>query len=175
MQIGRIFKDRSLKTTDRTEYLSTLVLDNIITTDIVIAFAKTAKDKDKATCLESLELVTKTRPEIINEEHLDFVIDCLSDKKDHVKWESARVIGNTIHLFPGKIPMVISKLLNNTAPDEVTVVRWSTAFAIAQILKLETDINSELMPAIEMVAASEEKSSIKKIYLEFLDKEMAVS
>lgn len=168
MRIGQIFRDKSLNPIERTEYLSTLVLDHIITIDTLLKYAATAKDADKATCLDALEVITKSHPGAIDEHHFMFVVRGLTSASAHVKWESARVIANTIHLFPSKIKLVVPLLLDNTVPTQGTVVRWSTAFALTEILKLGTAINKELIPAIETVAANEEKGNISKIYTDYL-------
>lgn len=169
MQLEQIFKDKSLKPKERTEQLSKLILERIITIEDLTLFARSAKDPVKATCIESLEFATKADPGIITSDALSFVINCLREKAPRVKWESAKVIGNSIHLFPGKIDTAVKKLLDNTE-DPGTVVRWSAAFALSQILKLKTGINDQLIPAIESIIEREEKNSIKKIYLAALKK-----
>lgn len=99
-----------------------------------------------------------------NEKVLLFVTDTLLEKAPRVKWESAKVIGNIAHLFPAKLDRAISNLLSNSE-HEGTVVRWSTAYALGEILKLKTKYNKQLQPAIEAICEREEKNSIKKIYL----------
>ena len=59
---------------------------------------------------------------------------------------------------------VYRDLLENTE-HEGTVVRWSCAYALGEILKLKTKNNTELLPAIKAISEREEKNSIKKIYL----------
>jgi len=49
-------------------------------------------------------------------------------------------------------------------------VRWSAAFALGEIVKLKTRYNKTLVPAIEAICNSEEKNSIKKIYLDAVKK-----
>ena len=169
MQPEQLFIDKSLKPKERTEQLSKLVSGHIISIEELILFAGNAKDPVKATCIECLEFATKTNPGIITSDALSFVINCLAEKAPRVKWESARVIGNSIHLFPGKIDAAVKKLLDNTE-DQGTVVRWSAAFALSQILKLKTRINDQLIPAVQAITEHEEKNSIKKIYLAALKK-----
>ncbi len=169
MQIELLFKDKSFKPKERTEQLSRLIEQQKIGVDELVAFAKLAKEPVKAGCIESLEHVTKTHPEHMTSTALSFVIDSLAAKAPRVKWESARVIGNCIHLFPANIPGAVTKLLDNTE-HEGTVVRWSAAFALSQILLLKTGINSQLVSAAEAIVAREEKNSIKKIYLAALKK-----
>jgi len=167
--LEQLFNNKSLKPKERTEQLSKLISEHTINISDLIKFANTAKDPVKATCIESLEFATKLNTGIINEQELKWVIGCLADKAPRIKWESAKVTGNVIHLFPTQISSAVKKLLDNSE-SEGTVVRWSAAFALSQILKLKTDINKDLIPAIETIITNEEKNSIRKIYLDGLKK-----
>jgi HEAT repeat protein len=93
----------------------------------------------------------------------NFAIFSLTDKAPRVKWESARVIANTAHLFPDELTGAIVNLLANTE-HKGTVVRWSAAQALSKIVSLNTTHNSQLVPALKTVSAMEEKPSIQKIY-----------
>ena len=54
----------------------------------------------------------------------------------------------------------IKNLLVNTE-YEGTVVRWAAAFALGEIIKLNTKINKELIPAIKVIADNETDNAIK--------------
>jgi HEAT repeat protein len=84
-------------------------------------------------------------------------------KAPRVKWESAKVIGNSAHLFSDDLEEAIKNLLTNTE-DKGTVVRWSAAFALGEIVKIKTNYQIDLIKAIEVIIDREEKNSIKKIY-----------
>lgn len=144
--------------------MSNWLIENKISADKLIAFAETAKDPAKATCIEALEYATKQNPLIANKNCFQFVTQALTSKTPRVKWESARVIGNTAHLFQNELGKAIKNLLINTE-HEGTVVRWSAAFALGEILKLKSKCNKDLLPAMEAICSREEKQSIKKIYL----------
>ncbi len=169
MKISELLNDKSLKPKLKTETLSKCLLDSKISTDELIAFAQTAKDSPKATCIEALEFATKQTPAIANEKCLLFVTRSLTEKAPRVKWESAKVIGNIAHLHPAKLDKAIDNLLTNSEHSG-TVIRWSAAFALGEILKLNTSLNKELLPALETICNREEKNSIKKIYLDALKK-----
>ena len=169
MKIEELLNDKSLKPKVKTETLSKWVADKKISTEDLIAFAQTAKDSPKATCIEALEFATKTNPSIANENCLKFVTQTLTEKAPRVKWESAKTVGNIAALFPTKLDKAISNLLTNSE-HEGTVVRWSAAFALGEILKLNTKLNKELLPDIESIIKREEKNSIKKIYLDAIKK-----
>lgn len=169
MDIATLLNDKGLKPKVKTETLSGWLLDSKISADNLTTFAETAKDPAKATCIEALEFATKQKPTIANNDTFQFVSQTLTAKAPRVKWESAKVIGNTAHLFRDKLDEAIKNLLDNSE-HEGTVVRWSAAFALGQILKLKTKHNRDLLPAIETICKREEKNSIKKIYLDAIKK-----
>lgn len=172
MNFKEIFDDKSLKSKQKTEFISKFLLDNSSKIDELIEFARISKDPVKATCIEAIEYATKSKPEIANLNCLNFVSKTLTEKAPRVKWESAKVIGNIAHLFPKKLDEAIKNLLYNTEHIG-TVVRWSAAFALGEIVKIKTILNKELIPAIESICLREEKNSIKKIYLDALKKIIA--
>lgn len=100
---------------------------------------------------------------------LEFVTQNLTSKAPRIKWEFARTIGNIAHLFPKNLKPAINNLLLNTSHPG-TVVRWSAAFALGQIVKLNSSENSYLLPNIREIEEKEEKNSIRKIYLDALKK-----
>ena len=164
MQVSEIINDKSLKAKQKTEILGKCLVDNRIKMQDIIEFALTAKESAQATCIEALEFATRQNPDIANKQVLQFVSQTLTAKAPRVKWESAKVIANTAHLFTDILKDAIKNLLLNSE-HEGTVVRWSAAFALAEILKLNTKYNKDLLPAIETIMNREEKNSIKKIYL----------
>jgi len=169
MEIIEILSDKLIKPNEKTGMLSRLLSDKTILIDQLVKIAGTAREADKATCIEAIEHVSLKMPEIVNADTFDFVIRSLSEKAPRVKWESARVIGNTAFLFPGKVDKAIKNLLDNSEHPG-TVVRWSAAFALGQILKLKLPVNEDLVPAIKAIAGREEKNSIRKIYEDALKK-----
>ncbi len=148
-----------------------MLLDNSYAINNLIEFAKTTKDSSKASCIEAIEYATKTNPEIATIECLNFVAASLKEKAPRVKWESARVIGNIAHRFPEKLDIAINNLIINSKHNG-TVVRWSSAYALGQIIKTKNENTKYLIPIIETLCVSEEKNSIKKIYSDALKKTM---
>lgn len=167
MNLTDLFASKDLKSKAKTEIVSSWLLDNTINADELTAFADGAKDPVKATCIEALEYATQKNPALATPKTFQFVTQLLADKAPRVKWESARVIGNTAHLFTDDLEEAINFLLINSE-HEGTVVRWSAAFALGEILKLKTKHNALLIDAVESIINREEKNSIKKIYLEAL-------
>jgi hypothetical protein len=133
----------------------------------LLAFAKTGKDPIKATCIEAIEFVTQKDPKLLDAAGFNFIVECLGDKAPRIKWESAKVIANTCHLFSAKLDKAIAGLLVNSE-HEGTVVRWSAATALGKIVVLKTKHQVELAKTMKAIMDREEKNSIKKIYGESL-------
>ncbi|ASS49135.1 MAG: hypothetical protein A3D31_04595 [Candidatus Fluviicola riflensis] len=169
MNLEELLKDKLTKSKEKTETLSTWLLNAALKTNDLIEFAKNRKDPDKATCIEALEFATKQQPTLMTTDAFVFVTTTLTAKAPRVKWESAKVIGNTAALFPDQLDESIRNLLDNSE-HEGTVVRWSAAYALGEIIKLKTPHNHELIPAVEAICNREEKNSIRKIYLDALKK-----
>jgi HEAT repeat protein len=169
MSLEELFKNKDTKPKEKTEMISAWILDNSLSIDELIGFADKGKDPIKATCIEAMEFASKNKPSIIDEIAFDFVTETLSAKAPRIKWESAKVIGNVASLFPAKLEKSIANLLLN-ATHEGTVVRWSAAYALGEIIKLSTKHNSILLPKVNQIIENEEKNSIKKIYQAALKK-----
>ncbi|MFZ4932111.1 hypothetical protein [Chryseobacterium sp. Mn2064] len=169
MTIEELIKDKTIKSKEKVEIISKWILEKTLPTDELIVFAEKSKDPIKATCVEALEYATKQNPTLADDTVFSFVIQTLTEKAPRIRWESAKVIGNTAHLFPENLDKAITNLLDNTV-HEGTVVRWSAAFALGEILKLKTHHNATLLPALENISEKEEKNSIKKIYLDAIKK-----
>ena len=169
MDVNAILLDKQIKGKEKTEAISGLLLENKISMDDLMQVASTSKDSEKATCIEAIEFATKIKPTVATLACLKYVSKTLTEKAPRIKWESAKVIGNIAHLYPNKLDEAIKNLLVNTEFSG-TVVRWSAAFALGEILKLKTTMNKELIPAIKTICDREEKNSIKKIYLAALKK-----
>lgn len=163
MTLDLILKEKTIKPKVKTETISKWLLDHSLPIDELLAFADKQKDPAKATCIEAIEFATKENPNIADESVFNFVTETLTSKAPRVKWESAKVIGNVVHLFPEKLDKTLGLLIINTQ-HKGTVVRWSTAFALGEILKLKSIHNLQLLPKIEDICQKEEKNSIKKIY-----------
>lgn len=163
MDISMILSDKTIKGKQQTELISTAILENKTTIQELLSVAESAKDPAKATCIEALEYASKIRPDVADEAILDFVVASLHAKAPRIKWESAKVIGNIAAHFPDKLDEAVNGLLINTEHPG-TVVRWSAAFALGEIVQLKHPRSSELVKALEAISNREEKNSIRKIY-----------
>jgi HEAT repeat protein len=169
MDLQTLLTNKQLNAKAKTEAISNLLLDGIINVTELIATAEICKDKEMAIIIEALEFATRAKPPIGSLACLQFVTKTLTHNAPRVKWESAKVIANIAHLYPGKLNEAVKKLLVNTK-DTGTVVRWSAAFALAEIVALKTSLHKDLIPAIESICKWEEKNSIRKIYIAALKK-----
>lgn len=169
MDISFILNDPALKAKAKVTKLGTLLADKEIKVSEILKHADGLKDASLANCVESLELATRLNSGIATPSLLAFATEQLMHKAPRVKWEAAKVIGNIAHHFPSKLNDAINNLLVN-AEYPGTVVRWSAAFALGEIVKLKTKINKDLIPAIEKFAEKESQNSIRKVYLSALKK-----
>lgn len=169
MDLNTFFSDKSIKPKDKTLLLVNMLKEKKIGLAEMLDLAEKAKDPIKATCIEALEHVTKEDPGYADTRCFRFAIEQLAAKAPRVKWESARLIGNTAAHHTALLEKAIVGLLNNSEHDG-TVVRWSAAYALGEILKLKTKYNKDLLPAIESIIEREEKNSIRKIYADAIKK-----
>ncbi|RYG42171.1 MAG: hypothetical protein EOO01_23595 [Chitinophagaceae bacterium] len=162
--LEKLISDKTIKSKEKTSILGGWLLARKIPVRAITEYVAGAKDPVKATCIEALEFATKQDPAIATREVFQMVTESLTNKAPRVKWESAKVVANTAALFADELDKPVANLLANTS-HEGTVVRWSAAFALGEILKLKTRHNEKLLPAIEVILAKEEQNSIRKIYL----------
>ncbi len=169
MTIEQIFQDKSVKAKAKVAIIGEWLLNRELPLDELLAYAGQQKATDKATCIEAVEYATKKTPAIADENLLAYVTEALKDDEPRVKWESAKVIGNIAGLFRDGLGESIAGLLSN-AVHKGTVVRWATAYALAEILKLKTVNNDNLLPKVEALCEKEEDNGVKKKYLDALKK-----
>lgn len=169
MKLEEILNDKTIKQKPKVEAISKMLLDGELSIDDLIAFAKSANDTLKATCIESLEFATRNNASIATEKCFKYVTQTLADEAPRVKWESAKVVGNIAKQFPTKLDKAIGNLLTNSEYNG-TVVRWAAAFALGEILKLKTKHNTVLLPTLETISTREQDNAIKKKYLDAIKK-----
>lgn len=169
MTIEQLFQDKTIKAKGKVSIIGEWLINNELPLEELVAYAEKQKPSDKATCIEAVEYATRKVPTISDENLLDYVTKALKDEEPRVKWESAKVIGNIATLFPTQLEKSIKNLLPN-AENKGTVVRWATAFALAEILKLKTELNKQLMPKVEQLCEKEADNGVKKKYLDAIKK-----
>ncbi|MEZ4804737.1 MAG: hypothetical protein R2852_04435 [Bacteroidia bacterium] len=169
MTLEQIFEDKTIKAKSKVSQIGNWLLEGTLPIDELLAFCENQTKPIKATCIEAIEYATKREAKIADETVLTFVTEALKEDEARIKWESAKVIGNTASLFPNELTNAVDGLLINAKSDG-TVVRWASAFALGEILKLKLAYNSKLIPQIEKLCASEKDNGVKNKYLGALKK-----
>lgn len=169
MKLQEIFADKAIKQKAKVGLISNLLITKKLKPSELISYASKALEVELASCIESLEFASKKKPEIIDESTWKFICKQLRHEVPRIKWESAKVIANVAFLYSNKLGPAISQLLVN-AEDKGTVVRWASATALGEILKLKSKYNKDLIPAIEAISKGESDSAVKKKYVEALKK-----
>ena len=169
--LTEILKEK-LKPKEKTAKLADALKADPKAMDELQALWKTAKDPDKGTLLSAITLIETENPAFVGD-HLDFVIAQIGHKAPRVKWESSETVGHASKVFPDKVMTAIPALLANTSFDG-TVVRWSAAFALSEIVKNVPASRDELVPKIKTILEHETQHGIQVVYqkvLKALDKE----
>lgn len=169
MTIEAVFGDKSIKAKGKVALVGEWLVKGELPLDELLAYAEKQRPADRATCIEAIEFATKANPDLARESLLAYVTRTLKEEEPRVKWESAKVIGNIARFFPDKLDKTVGNLLAN-AENPGTVVRWATAYALAEILKLKTAYNKKLLPRIEALCENEADNGVKKKYLDALKK-----
>lgn len=169
MTIEQLFTDKSIKSKGKVSMIGDWLTQQELPLEELIVFAEKQKPTDRATCIEAIEYATKKRPDLADEVLLDFVTKRLLEDEPRVKWESAKVIGNICRLFPEKLNETIPNLLMNSG-NKGTVVRWATAYALAEILKLKSGDYQGLLKKVEALCEKEIDNGVKKKYLDAIKK-----
>jgi hypothetical protein len=167
--VEKILTDKSLKIKERVASISQLLLNGKVSLPELIETTKSQVDTHKATLIEAMEYASKTKAGIIDEKAFEFVTGTLKYEAPRIKWESAKVIANTAHLYPKMLKKAVVNLLENTEHPG-TVVRWAAAGALSKIIQCKTALNKDLVPAIRAIEERETDNAIKKIYQQGLKK-----
>lgn len=146
------------------QYLANLIVQNpFLLNEFDESIESANNDVEKGTLVESLEYVSKEHPELVIPQ-LPLIIECLKSNAPRVKWESSRVIANVAKDFPKEATKAVKHLLFNTK-DKSTVVRWSTALALGEILKSSQSNRASLQQEIEALIAKEQNNGVKNVYI----------
>lgn len=169
MRIEDILQDKSLKAKAKVAQIGDGLLNGELQIEELRIFAEIQNSVTKSVCIEAVEYASKKHSNLLDISFWTFVNQSLLDEDPKIKWESARVIGNVVKHFPDHLDTTIRDLLQN-ANYPGTVVRWATAYALAEILKLQTPHNQKLLPEMEQLCEREEDNGVKKKYQDVLKK-----
>lgn len=166
MNIKKLLDETSIKTIDKRKQLVAALEENTISIEDFKSFSDPG-EKNITLILETLEEVTRKKPELSTSAWLDYTQMFLVSPSNSQKREAARIIGNIAHLYPAKLNDIINTLLNNTE-DKSTVIRWSSAYALSRIILIEKYTCSPLLDRIMELA--EKENGVKQQYLKTLKK-----
>ena len=167
MNIATLLADKSVKATDKREQ----VAHALKTVNFTIKDIKDCALDDKSTgiVLEAMEAISRVQPEAADIEWLNYVGGYITAESNTLKREASRVVGNISHLFPDKIDGLIQDLIENTKNDG-TVIRWGSAYALGQIIRIPKFANSNLFDVLTDLAEQETENGVKNQYLNGLKK-----
>lgn len=150
------------KPKEKQEQLTKALKNGLVSIQNLIIYYQSAKDVQKGTLLSSLTQAAKENPDFLKD-NIDFVINQIAHKAPRVKWESSEIIANIAEKYPEKGALSIPNLIGNIG-NEGTVVRWSTACALAAIAKYNKKAQEQLVPLFEEQLEKEENNGVRKIY-----------
>jgi len=169
MDVLSILQNQDMKPLEKRARLAGALMKGGLLQEDISAAASGLNLRQATLVLEALEEATRRRPDIASHETLAFALPYLSSSQDSQKREAARVIGNIAHLFPGGLQPAIALLLEN-ARHPGTVVRWSSAYALARIITLPQHAGTGLFDTLEAICDAEENSGVKNQYVKALKK-----
>ncbi|MBP7733732.1 MAG: hypothetical protein KA140_08285 [Caldisericia bacterium] len=160
--LTEIIKEK-LKPKEKTQKLAEYLRVEPKAFDELLELWNSAKDAEKGTLLSAVTLIVSENPEFAGD-HLDFIIAQLGHKAPRVKWEAAEIVGHASKVFPDKVLSAIPALLENTSFDG-TVVRWSAAFALSEIVKNVPASRVQLIPEIEKILERETNNGVRSLFI----------
>ncbi len=169
MDIIKILDNKSLGPLEKRAEIDEAIRTNLITIKDIHAFSTTLDDKKMAVVLEAMEAVSNRNPEIADLEWLRFAEGFIPAKSNSLKREASRIIGNIAHLFPDDLGVAIPRLIENMS-DDGTVVRWSSAYALARVVAIPQYANSELYETLTTLSEQEHNNGVKNQLLGGLKK-----
>ena len=167
MDILYLLADKSIKATEKREQIAQALENGETTVKEIKTYA--LDDKTVGIILEAMESVSRTRPQAADIEWLNYAGTYITAASNTVKREASRVVGNISHLFPDKIDGLLPSLLENTKSDG-TVIRWGSAYALGQIVRIPKFANSNLFDVLTDLAEQEAENGVKNQYSNGLKK-----
>jgi hypothetical protein len=159
-----LLSNKSIKPKAKTVEIALQINSGLLQPSSVFDLLEKVSASQKSRLLESIELASKTHPEMVTQVLFNKTVDLLLSSEPAIKRECGRIIANTAHLFPKKLNKATNHLLDNCR-HEGTVVRWSAALALGEILKLKGTGHEELAKAISLLAEMETNTGVKNNYL----------
>ena len=168
MIISTLLADKTRKATVKRELIAQALRDGEISVEDFSVLAG-LDDKSQGIVLEAMEAVTNAQPETADETWLAYAVRFIDSAANNPKREASRVVGNIAHLFPDSLDAAVEKLLANTE-DSGTVIRWSSAYALGRIIRIQKYAASGLFDILTAICEKEKDNGIVTQYLNGLKK-----
>ena len=169
MDIIKLLADKTKKPLERRMEIEELLKGGFLTIDNLAAMKDGLDEKSAGLLLEAMEAVTNNNPAIANKKWLSFAEPYITSKNNSAKREAARIVGNIAHIVPDGLDPIIQKLIANTE-DAGTVIRWSSAYALAKIILVPDYANTDLYGILTLLYDKEKDNGVKNQYLNGLKK-----
>jgi hypothetical protein len=169
MYIIELLKDKSKKPLQKRVEIEEVIKGGFLSIDDLTVIRDSLDEKSAGLLLEAMEAVTNNNPSVADIKLLNFVEPFIISKNNTAKREASRIVGNIAHLVPNELDTVIQKLITNTE-DGGTVIRWSSAYALARIILVPQYTNSDLYDFMTLMYDNEKDNGVKNQYLGGLKK-----
>lgn len=173
MDAFEILKDKSIKKIEARKQIVDLITGGSFSPDDFFGRADELNEKQIATFLEAVESITGQKDSCLGVEYLKFAERYILSANNSCKREASRVVGNMAALYPDELDGAVEALLKNTS-DSGTVVRWGSAYALAEIVVLERYRNSGLVDTVREIYEAEQESGVKNRYAKALKRIKAI-
>lgn len=164
--IINIFQQK-IKPKEKINLLVEALMEEKISLQELLDFYSKTTDSQKGSCLSALAEITKEEPRFVGN-MIDFVIKQLPSKAPRVKWEAGEIIANIAAEYPQQIASSVPELIKNSKQDNGTVVRWSAAFALTEIVRSSSKMEKQLLPKFRKMIDAEKNNGVKKFYIKTL-------
>lgn len=169
MNLYDIITDKNLKGVNKRTKVIEYIVSNNVKIDEIESVCSKINLKQTAVILEAIEEITNKNIMELDIEYLHFAERYIISENNSCIRESSRIIGNMAKYYPDELDNAIKYLLINTE-NKGKVIRWSSAYALSNIIVLDRFSTSEIVEKIYGIAEKEEDSGVKNRYLKALKK-----
>ncbi len=155
-----------IKPKEKQVMLVEAVVNEKISAKEFLKYFESADDVIKGTCADAMKHISAKNPAILAP-YLDVLINYINYKAPRVKWGIPESIGNMAKDYPYKAARAIPNLLKNTTAEKnnTTVIKWCAAFALAEIVKYNSESRKQLLPIFTKLIAEEKNTGVKNVYI----------
>lgn len=169
MIIIDIINDKSLKRLEKREVVVESIINRKVDFSTISEACEILPEKKVSLLLEAIEEVSRSKELTLEADYLDLAEKYILSSDNSCKREASRIVGNLANKYPTKLDDAIVALLKNT-DNEVTVIRWASAYALSRIIVIPQYAKSSLFEQISDLCAREEENGVKNQYIKALKK-----